>query len=587
MQTKPGVFYSTRASKAKSLSKQYSTVYSTMEKKAHALKDYILKQPVWMKENLNPKTWIKTDHSKGFAEFILPKDIGADGGYDNKEMLLETEKDFIEAAKRNNVEGMKLLGRGVNVNAKNVHGRTALHYAVACRNVEAVDVLLRRRAKLDLQDKHGLTAVHLAAWFGSLEILKLLVQGGADQSIENTEGLNMLHCAAMNNHTDIVAYIIDDLQMGELDKEDQFGNRPFVLAAAHGCVPMLQMLMEEHYNMATMQENQVGDTPLHLAAKHGQREALQLLLENFHIRNEVNQAGQTALYLAADGAHEDCVQTLLEAQCDPNIFTLSRNSPLHPVCERGHFQIVQLLINSGAQINAQNQQMQTSFHLAVRNCHIPVIHTLLEAGCDPNLTDHMGQTALHIAAEMGKVDVVEMILKAGVDLQIRDRQNKTALGVAARGNMVIIVDMIIKAERYFKWKDNLQITNTDAIESLHSESPLTFKLDHSPDTKPVRDIMWDLAYKHLKRNDWKKLAEHWEFTDAQMAAIEEQWTGLNSFQEHGNRMLLIWLHGVLIEESSPSKGLYEGLLASGNSKVAGRMLLHISVVFRVCSDLCL
>lgn len=68
-------------------------------------------------------------------------------------------------------------------------------------------------------------------------------------------------------------------------------------------------------------------------------------------------------------------------------------------------------------------------------------------------------------------------------------------------------------------------TNTDALESIHSESPLTFKLDHSPDTKQVRAILWDLAYKHLKRNDWKNLAVVWEFTESQMAAIEEQWTG--------------------------------------------------------------
>ncbi|XP_042580540.1 ankyrin repeat and death domain-containing protein 1B isoform X2 [Cyprinus carpio] len=545
-----------------------------MERKAQAIKDCILKQPVWKNESLHPKTWLKLDHVKGFTEFILPKDIAEDGGYDSKEMLLEVEKDFIEAAKRNDVECMKLLGRGVNVNSKNVHGRTALHYAVAFRNVEAVDVLLRRRAKLDLQDKHGLTAVHLAAWFGSLEILKLLVQAGADQSIENMEGLNMMHCAAMNNHTDIVAYIVEDLQMGELDKEDQRGNRLFALAAAHGCVRMLQMLMEEPYNMATMEENKVGDTPLHLAAKNGQCEALQLLLDNFDIRNEVNQAGQTALYLAADGAHEDCVQTLLEAQCDPNIFTLSRSSPLHPVCERGHFPIVKLLISSGAQMNAQNQHLHTPLHLAVKNCHIPVIHTLLEAGCDPNVKDHMGQTALHIAAEMGKVDVVEMILKAGVDLEIQDRQNKTALGVAARGNMVIIVDMIIKAERYFRWKHDFQMNNTDDIESLHSESPLTFKLDHAPDTKPVRDIIWDLAYKHLKRNDWKTLAEFWEFTDDQVAAIEEQWTGPNSFQEHGNRMLLIWLHGIMIEGSSPAKGLYEALLSVGITKIAEKIRME-------------
>lgn len=37
----------------------------------------------------------------------------------------------------------------------------------------------------------------------------------------------------------------------------QYGNRPFALAAAHGCVRMLQMLMEEPYNMATMEENKV------------------------------------------------------------------------------------------------------------------------------------------------------------------------------------------------------------------------------------------------------------------------------------------------------------------------------------------
>lgn len=29
-----------------------------------------------------------------------------------------------------------------------------------------------------------------------------------------------MHCAAFNNHTDIVEYIINDLQMKELDKED-------------------------------------------------------------------------------------------------------------------------------------------------------------------------------------------------------------------------------------------------------------------------------------------------------------------------------------------------------------------------------
>lgn len=35
------------------------------------------------------------------------------------------------------------------------------------------------------------------------------------------EGLNIMHCAAINNHTEILEYIINDLQMKELDKDDQ------------------------------------------------------------------------------------------------------------------------------------------------------------------------------------------------------------------------------------------------------------------------------------------------------------------------------------------------------------------------------
>lgn len=35
------------------------------------------------------------------------------------------------------------------------------------------------------------------------------------------EGLNIMHCAAINNHTEIIEYIVSDLQMKELDKEDK------------------------------------------------------------------------------------------------------------------------------------------------------------------------------------------------------------------------------------------------------------------------------------------------------------------------------------------------------------------------------
>lgn len=51
--------------------------------------------------------------------------------------------------------------------------------------------------------------------------------------------------------------------------------------------------------------------------------------------------------------------------------------------------------------------------------------------------------------------------------------------------------------------------------------------------------------------------------------------GPNSHQEHGNRMLLIWLHGLLVAQRCPAKEIYQGLIAIGNVKMAGEIKFFI------------
>ncbi|XP_068166805.1 ankyrin repeat and death domain-containing protein 1A [Antennarius striatus] len=541
-----------------------------MERRALALKAMV-RERIPKKEDLNPRKWMNREAVREFTDLVLNKnsDVDTDKSFDNKEMVLEAEKQFMDAAKRNDVETMKCLGRGLNANAKNVNDRTALHYAVAGKNKEAVQLLLQRRVKVDPKDKFGMAPIHLAAWFGSLDILKLLVQAGAEQKIDNEDGLNIMHCAAINNHTDIVEYIIEDLQMKELDKEDMLGNRSFGLAAQHGCVDMLELLMET-YHMDTMKPNKRGDTPLHLAARNDRLDVVNLLLLSFDTRDEVNMDGETALYQAAENGQERCVQALLEAGCDPNILTTAKCSALHPVSERGDISLVHILLQHKANTDFGNLNLETPLHLAIKNSHIPVIHSLLVAGCNINATNKRSQTVLHVAAELANIDIVEMLLKAGIDLTIEDKQGKTALGVAARANEVIIVDMIIKAERYHA----LRMENPERNETVHSEYPLTFKLDHRNETKQVRSMAWRLAYELLKPTDWKRLAEHWGFTKDQVSAIEEQWTGQQSYLEHGNRMLLVWLHGVELDGKNPAKQLFQGLILTGNRKAADKLRME-------------
>lgn len=67
--------------------------------------------------------------------------------------------------------------------------------------------------------------------------------------------------------------------------------------------------------------------------------------------------------------------------------------------------------------------------------------------------------------------------------------------------------------------------NPELDDAVHSEYPLTFKLDHRYETKQIRSMVWRLAYELLKPGGWKSLAEHWGFTKEQVLAIEGQWTG--------------------------------------------------------------
>ena len=58
-----------------------------------------------------------------------------------------------------------------------------------------------------------------------------------------------------------------------------------------------------------------------------------------------------------------------------------------------------------------------------------------------------------------------------------------------------------------------------------SGKSLTFKQDHRQEMQQLRSVLWRLASRYLRPHEWKKLAYHWEFTEAHVYAMEQQWTG--------------------------------------------------------------
>uniref|UniRef100_A0A2K6S1X5 Ankyrin repeat and death domain containing 1A n=1 Tax=Saimiri boliviensis boliviensis TaxID=39432 RepID=A0A2K6S1X5_SAIBB len=375
-----------------------------------------------------------------------------------------------------------------------------------------------------------MNALLLSAWFGHLRILQILVNSGAKIHCESKDGLTLLHCAAQKGHVPVLAFIMEDLEDVDLDHVDKLGRTAFHRAAEHGQLDALDFLVGSGCDHSV--KDKEGNTALHLAAGRGHVAVLQRLVDIGLDLEEQNAEGLTALHAAVEGTYLDCVQLLLRA---------------------------------GSSVNALTQQGASPMHLAVRHNFPALVRLFMNSDSDLNAMDNRQQTPLHLAAEHAWQDIAEMLLVAGVDLNLRDKQGKTALAVAARSNHISLVDMIIKADRFYRWeKDHLSCKDP----SDPSGKSLSFRQDHRQETQQLRSVLWQLASRFLQPHEWKKLAYSWEFTEAHVYAIEQQWTGTRSYQEHGHRMLLIWLHGVATAGENPSKALFEGLVAIGRRSLA-------------------
>ncbi|XP_072665244.1 ankyrin repeat and death domain-containing protein 1A isoform X14 [Canis lupus baileyi] len=443
--------------------------------------------------------------------------------------------------------------------------------------------LIERRVNVRARNHFGMNALLLSAWFGHLRILQILVNSGAKIHCENKDGLTLLHCAAQKGHVPVLAFIMEDLEDVPLDRADKLGRTAFHRAAEHGQLDALDFLVGSGCDHSVKDKPfypQEGNTALHLAASRGHLAVLQRLVDIRLDLEEQNTKGLTALHAAAEGVHVDCVQLLLEAGSSVNALTQKKQSCLHYAALGGSEDVARALIHAGGQTNVADHQGASPMHLAVKHNFPALVQLLIDAGSDLDATDNRQQTPLHLAAEHARQDIAEMLLIARVNLNLRDKerlqpmlqatlhlsgsnpglpsslqQGKTALAVAARSNHTSLVDMIIKADRLYKREKDHPLRREPSGKNL------TFKQDHRQERQQFHSVLWRLASRDLRPHEWKKLAYCWEFTDAHVHAIEQQWTGTKSYQEHGHRMLLIWLHGVAVASENPSKALFEGLVA--------------------------
>lgn len=135
----------------------------------------------------------------------------------------------ISKTTNNTIECCKiLLANKIDINVKNVWGRTPLIAALVAFRYNLAKVLIAQNADVNLCDSNGLSPVIICCSYGNIELLNLLVQNGANINQTNSSGKSALHYAIVGNHTDIIDFL---LKRGcNINTVDKYGITPLHVA---------------------------------------------------------------------------------------------------------------------------------------------------------------------------------------------------------------------------------------------------------------------------------------------------------------------------------------------------------------------
>jgi len=343
-----------------------------------------------------------------------------------------------------------LLQQKVDVNAPEVDGTTALHWAVRADDLALVDKLIAGGAKVKVANRYGVTPLYLASLNGSAPMIEKLLKAGADANEVGTEGETALMTAARTGNVDAAKVLL--AHGAKVDSRDEWkGQTALMWASAQNHPDMVKELIAhgadvnarsnvvkwERQQSAEPREKWMplgGFTPIMLAAREGSASCIPILAAAGGDVNAADPDGYTPLILALMNGHYDAAGALLDKNADPNLAHKSGVTPLyaavdaHSMPESNRpspkeidndltsFDIIKALVAHGANVNVQLKQQQP-------------YRTKLDRGDDTMLG--AGTTPLVRAGKAADVVVVKFLLEKGADAKLAGRGGITPLMAAA------------------------------------------------------------------------------------------------------------------------------------------------------------
>lgn len=245
-------------------------------------------------------------------------------------------------------------------------------------DLDTLDRLLGLGLDVDAADEQGATALLHAAGTGQLELIRALLDRGADPNRASTRGVAPLAAAILAGRSEVVEFL---LARG-VDPEAPLLGRYSALGLAAACLrlPLVDWLLQRG---ADVEGRRAPETPISALLPHALDPARPL--------TQVLSVLTRLLEARANPDRPDADEyTLLQ-----RLLGAGRVEPI--IRDEGRLQpLVIALIEGGASPNTLDPQGRTALHWACRHGLIQCGGTLLDLGADPRVADEARQLPIDL-----------------------------------------------------------------------------------------------------------------------------------------------------------------------------------------------